>query len=196
MYRKRIFLAISFVMILFLLGCGELRYNQMSPEGKNYHPKRIGILPVNLGPFVEARGVIDQAMVTALTDKRWFARVVSLDTSVQQPAANPELRETVTAYLDKLGKLNYSDPELTRKIGELSQVDALLIVSLDFWNYMKDADTKIAKVGLGIRMADVETGKLVWEARHFKTERFLVMKPELADIAISLTKEMAGYMPR
>ena len=140
--------------------------------------------------------MIDQAVVTALTDKNGYTRVVSLDALTRQSGANQELQETVTVYLDKLDKLNFSDPELTRKIGELSQIDALLIVSLDFWNYMKDADTQIAKVGLGIKMANVETGKVVWEARHFKTERFLVIKPELSDIAISLTKEMAGYMPR
>ena len=125
-----------------------------------------------------------------------FSRVVSEKALIRQTGMSRELQEAIPAYLGKLDKLNNSVPELTRKIGELSQVDALLIVSLDFWNYTRDADTKIAKVGLGMRMANVETGALVWEARHFTAERFLVIKPELADIAISLTKEMAGYMPR
>lgn len=196
MYRKRFFLAISFVLVLFFLGCGGLRYNQMHSEGKDFHPKRIGILPVAVGSFAEAQGIIDQAVATALTEKKWFSRVVSEEALIRQAGTNPELQEAIAAYLDKLDKLNYSDPELTQKIGELSQVDALLIVSLDFWNYTRDADTKIAKVGLGMRMANVVTGTLIWEARHFTAERFIVIKPELADIAISLTKEMAGYMPR
>ena len=119
MYRKRYFLAISFVLILFFLGCGGLRYNQMHPEGKDFHPKRIGVLPVSVGSFTEAQGIIDQAIVTALTEKKWFSRVVSEEALIRQTGMSPELQEAITAYLGKLDKLNYSDPELTRKIGEL-----------------------------------------------------------------------------
>ncbi len=192
MYRKLGFL-LAIGMVLSLFGCGGLRYNMMLPEGKTFHPQRIIVLPVAIGPFAEAEGIIDQAIVTGLTQKKWYSRVVSEETAA---AASPKLRETVTAYLDKLEKLNYSDPVLSREIAVLSQVDALLIVSLDYWNYMQDADTKFGRVGLGMRMVNAETGSLAWEARHLKSVRYLVIKPDLSDIAISLTREMAGYMPR
>lgn len=191
-----VFLTMSFLLVLLVTGCSSLRYNMVAPEAKDFHPKRIGVFPVAVGSFAEARGVIDRAVVAALADKKWFSRVVSIDALMQQPGANTELQEVVAAYLDKQEKLNYSDPELSRRIGQLSQVDALLIVSLDYWNYLKDADTKIAKVGLGIRMTNAETGKLVWEARHIREDRFLVIKPELTDVAQNLVKEMAGFMPR
>ena len=193
MCRKLGFLLLAIGMVLSLFGCGGLRYNMMLPEGKTFHPQRIIVLPVAIGPFAEAKGIIDQAIVTGLTQKKWHSRVVSEETAA---AANPKLRETVTAYLDKLEKLNYSDPVLSREIAVSSQVDALLIVSLDYWNYMQDADTKFGRVGLGMRMVNAETGRLVWEARHLKSVRYLVIKPDLSDIAISLTREMAGYMPR
>ena len=196
MYRKMVFLTVSFFLALLFMGCGGLRHNVVFPEAKDFHPKLICVLPVAVGSYAEAQGVIDQAIVSALIDKGWFSRVVSGEALIRQSGANQELQEAVAAYLDKLEKLNYSDPELSRKIGKLSQVDALLIVSLDFWNYIKDVDTKIVKVGLGIRMTNTETGKLVWEARHFTAERYLVIKPDLPDVAKNLTKQMAGHMPR
>lgn len=196
MHRKLIFLTVSFLLALLVVGCGGLRYNMTAPEAKDFHPKSIGVFPVSLGCFAEAQGVIDQAIVSALKEKGWFSRVVSVDDLIKQPGAKPELQEVVTAYLDKLDKLNYSDPELSRRIAELSQVDALLIVSLDYWNYLKDVDYKIAKVGLGVQMANAINGKLVWEARHIQESKYLVIKPELSDVAKSLMKEMAGYMPR
>lgn len=196
MHRKMIFVTMSFLLALLVMGCGSLRYNMATPEAKDFHPKRVGVLPVAVGSFGEAQGLIDQTIVTALMEKGWFSRIVSVDALIRQPGANSELQDAVTAYLDKLDKLNYSDPELSRRIGELSQVDALLIVSLDYWNYLKDVDYKIAKVGLGVRMANVDTGKLVWEARHLQENKFLVIKPELSDVAKSLMKEMAGFMPR
>lgn len=196
MHRKMVILTMSFLLALLVMGCGSLRYNMVAPEAKDFHPKRIGVLPVAVGSFAEAQGVIDKAVVSALTDKGWFTRVVSEDVLIRQTGANPELGEAVVAYLDKLEKLNYSDLELSQKIAELSQVDALLIVSLDYWNYLKDVDYKIVKVGLGVRMANAKTGKLVWEARHLQEDKYLVIKPELSDVAKSLMKEMAGHMPR
>jgi hypothetical protein len=196
MHRKMIFVTMSFLLALLVMGCGSLRYNTVAPEAKDFHPKRIGVLPVNLGSFAEAQGIIDQAIVGALTEKGWFSRVVAENALIKHSGAKPELQDAITGYLDKLDKLNYSDPELSRKIAELSQVDALLIVSLDYWNYLKDVDYKIAKVGLGVRMVNAKTGKLVWEARHLQEDKYLVIKPELSDVAKSLMKEMAGFMPR
>jgi len=196
MYRRCVFLVLSFLLALSVTGCGGLRYNVVLPEARGFHPGRIVVLPVGVGSYAEAQGIIDQAVVDALIEKEWFSRVVSADTLMKQSGTNQELRDAVTAYLEKLEKLNYSDPELSRKIGGISQADALLIVSLDYWNYIKEGDTKVAKVGLGIRMADAATGKLVWEARHIRAEKYLVIRPGLPDVAKSLTKEMARYMPR
>ncbi len=196
MPKKMVFLTVSFLLILLVAGCSSLRYNLTAPEAKDFHPKRIGVLPVGVGSFAEAQGVIDRAIVSALVDKKWFSRVVSIDALIKQPGSHAELREVVTAYLNKQEKLSYSDPVLSRRIGQLSQTEALLIVSLDYWNYLKDADTKIAKVGLGIRMTNAETGQLVWEARHIREDRFLVIKPELTDVAQNLVKEMVRFMPR
>jgi len=196
MCRRMFFLAVSFLLVLFVMGCGGLRYNMVFPEAKDFHPKRICVLPVGVGSYAEAQGIIDQAIVDALLEKKSFSRVVSADALIKQAGSSQELKETIAAYLEKLEKLNYSDPELSRKIGEISQTDALLIVSLDYWNYIKEGDTKVAKVGLGIRMADAAAGKMVWEARHIREENYLVIKPGLPDVAKSLTKEMARYMPR
>jgi len=35
-------------MILF--GCGGIRYSQVAPNAKDFHPKKIGVLPVESEP--------------------------------------------------------------------------------------------------------------------------------------------------
>ena len=85
---------------------------------------------------------------------------------------------------------------LSKKIGEKSQVDAFFVISIDFWSYTKENDKKIGKVGLGIKMIEASTGKIMWKAGHHKTESYMLIKPDLANVAKDLIKTMVGEMPR
>jgi hypothetical protein len=185
------------VLALFLLSaCGGLRYSQVAPEAKNFHPKKVAILPADVGTYEEARGNVEQIFTGVLVDKKWFADVVDAATIGNQLQSNEEYKRTVLDYLVKLKTINASDSELSKKIGETSQVDAFFVINVDFWNYTKENDKKLGKVGLGIKMIEASTGKIMWKAGHHQAESYVLIKPDLANVAKDLIKTMVGEMPR
>lgn len=192
--KARIFFWMIF-LTLMLVGCGGLRYSQVAPEAKDFHPQKIGVLPVDVGSYEEARGVIDQIIAGSLVETQWFTDVVAADTINNRLQANEELRKTVFDYLAKLKTLNFSDLELSKKIGELSGVEAFLVVQVDYWNYSKENDNKVAKVGIGIKTVDAGTGKIIWRAGHHEAEEYVLFKPKLPDVAKNLVKKMIKEMP-
>ena len=195
MKKKAHILPFVVLLILTLLGCGGLRYSQVAPEAKDFHPKRVGVLPVDVVTYEEARGIIDQVIAGVLVETRWFTDVVTADTISNQLQSNEELRKVYLDYIAKLKTVNFSDPELTKKIGELSKIDALLIINVDYWNYTKENDDKVGKVGIGLKMVDASTGKILWTASHHKAENYMLIKPKLPDVARDLVKKMIEEMP-
>jgi len=191
---RHVILAIS--LILALAGCGGLRYSEVDPEAGNFHPERIGILPVDVGPYEEARGTVDQIIAVVLSEKKWFTDIVSGNDIQRQLQENEELRKVTADYTAKLKAVNFSDPDLSRRIGEISRVDAFLVVSLDYWNYTTENEDKVGKVGLKIKMINAATGKVLWTAGHSKAEKYWLLKPELPNVARALFKEMVADMPR
>jgi len=187
--------SVAVLLALMLFGCGGLRYSQVAPEAKDFHPKTIGVLPVDVGTYEEARGVIDQIAAGVLVDKRWFTDVVAADTISNQIKSNDELQKVVFDYLSKLKTVNFSDPELSRKIGELSKIEAFLVINVDYWNYTKENDKKVAKVGIGIKMIDAGTGNILWKAGHHEAEDYMLIRPKLPDVAKDLIKKMISEMP-
>jgi hypothetical protein len=193
---RRVFI-VSLVILLFvtLFGCGGLRYSQVAPEAKNFHPKAVGVLPVDVGTYEEARGVIDQVIAGVLVDTQWFTDVVAADTISNQLQSNEELRKVYLDYISKLKAVNFSDPEMSKKIGEISKVDAFLVINVDYWNYTKENEKKVAKVGIGIKMIDASSGKILWKAGHHEAEDYTLIKPKLPDVAKDLVKKMIKEMP-
>jgi hypothetical protein len=185
------------VLVLFLLSaCGGLRYSQVAPEAKDFHPKKVAILPADVGMYEEARGNVEQIFAGVLVDKKWFMDVVDATTIGNQLQSNEEYRRAALDYLVKLKTINASDRGLSKKIGEISQVDAFFVINVDFWNYTKENDKKLGKVGLGIKMIEASTGKIMWKAGHHEAESYMLIKPDLANIAKDLIKTMVGEMPR
>jgi hypothetical protein len=180
---------------LLILGCGGLRYSQLAPEAKDFRPKIVGVLPADVGTYEEARGVIDDIIAGELVRRKWFQDVVAADTISRQLQANEDLRKAVMEYLAKLKTVNFSDPELSKKIGELSQVEAFLVVNVDYWQYTMEDREKIAKVGMGFKMIDASTGIVMWKASHHETETYKWIKPELSKVAKKLAGVMINEMP-
>ena len=193
---RRVFI-VSLVILLFvtLLGCGGLRYSQVAPEAKNFHPKSVGVFPVDVGTYEEARGVIDQVIAGVLVDTQWFTDVVAADIISNQLQSNEELRKVYLDYISKLKAVNFSDPEMSKKIGEISKVDAFLVINVDYWNYTKENEKKVTKVGIGIKMIDASSGKILWKAGHHEAEDYMLIKPKLPDVAKDLVKKMIKEMP-
>jgi hypothetical protein len=183
------------LFLLAITGCGGLRYSQVAPEAKDYRPKRVGVLPADVGTYEEARGVLDGIIAGDLVKRKWFEDVVAADTISRQFTVSDELRKVVVDYLAKLRTVNFSDPEMSQKIGELVQVDAFLVVNLDYWQYTVEHGDRLAKVGMGLKLIDAGTGIVMWKASHHETEKYRWVKPELAKVAKKLSAMMIDEMP-
>ena len=183
------------LLLLAVMGCGGLRYSQVAPEAKDFRPKNVGVLPADVGTYEEARGVLDDIVAGELVKRKWFENVAAGHTISRQYTVNDELRRVVMDYLAKLKAVNFSDPEMSRKIGELVQVDAFLIVNLDYWQYTTEDGDKVAKVGMGLKFIDAASGVIMWKASHHETEKYRWVKPELAKVAKKLTAVMIDEMP-
>lgn len=195
MTRKTFHLIIMMLLLLALGGCGGIRYSHVAPEATDFHPKKIGVLPADVGTYEEARGIVDQIIANALIDTRWFTDVVGAAEMNSRIKSSAEHQKVFADYISKLGAVNFSDPDLSRKIGEMTKVDAFLLVNVDYWNYTKEKDDKIAKVDMGIKMIDAASGKIIWNAWHQEVDDYVLMKPALPDVAKSLVKKMIKEMP-
>ena len=195
MIRKFLTRFILAIAVLSAIGCGGLRFSQLDPAAKDYHPKRIAVFPADVGTYEEARNHIEQIVPGVLMDKKWFSDITDTASLNRQIQANEALRKATTDYLSKLQTLNYSDPALSKKIGELTKTDAFLLVAVDYWNYTVEKDKKLAKVSVGLKLIDAETGKMMWKAGHHVADSYMLIKPDLSDVARSVVKEMVSEMP-
>jgi hypothetical protein len=193
--RKTFLLPVTMLLLFALAGCGGIRYSEIAPEAKNFHPKRIGVFPVDVGTYAEARGVIDQIIAGVLIDTKWFTDVVTADAISRQMQSSEELRKTFLNYMAKLNAVSYSDPDFSRKLGEMLKIDAFLLANVDYWNYTIEKDDKVAKIVIGVKMIDAASGKIMWTAGHHELEAYILMKPALPDVARSLVKRLIKEMP-
>jgi len=197
MVRKLLVGCALMVFTLTLTACGGLRYSQVFPEAKDFHPHKIAIFPVEIvGSNEEARGSVEQIVAGVLAEKKWFSDIVDAESLNRQLSANEELRKAMIDYLSKLRTVNFSDPELSKVIGKLTNVDAFLLVSVDTWNYTVEKGDKVAKVSLGMKLYEASTGKIMWKSGHQIADSYMLIKPGLPKVAREVVSEMVGYMPR
>ena len=183
------------VMFLGISGCGGLRYSRVSPEAKNFHPRRIAVLPADVRAFPEAKGSIDRLFSETLDERKWFAAVLGGEEIGRRLEADETLRQVVAEYQAKLDRVSFSDPALSRRIGELTGAEALVLVRVDYWNYTTENDKKVGKVSLTLTMIEAGTGNIIWTAGHQRASDYLIMKPDLHDVAKGLIREMIDHMP-
>lgn len=184
------------LLIMSLAACGSLRFAQVMPEAKDFHPQSIAVFPVAIvGSNEEAKSSLGPIVTEVLADKKWFTNVVNTEKINRQPLANEELGAAITDFTSKLQTVNFSDPELSKKIGELAKVDAFLLVSVDIWNYTVEKEDNIAVVSLGMKLYEAATGKLMWKAGHQVAEDYILLKPALPNVARNVVKEMVREMP-
>ena len=199
--RKKLFVKCIFmIFVLTMISCSGLRFSQLAPEAKDFHPQKVAVFPVEMLNYEEAkgsRGVVEQIVAGSLVEKKWFANIMDTESLNRQLLANEELNKAMTEYLSKLRTVNFSDPDLSKKIGELAKVDAFLLVSVDGWDYTVQKDEKVAKVGMTMKLYEASTGKLMWKAGYDKTEsyKFEFLKPDLPKVASDVIREMIVFMP-
>lgn len=197
MIKKRVLNYILVVFIFTIVACSGLNFSQLAPEAIDYHPQRVALFPIEVWNHkeIDSRAMVEQIVTGSLVAKRLFTDVTDVEILQRQLLANDEFRKTKDEYFSKLRLLGFSDPELSRKIGDFIQVDAFLLLFVDEWKYYEKDDKKKAQVGLSMEMYDVATGKLMWKAHHSITNDYMLIKPELPDVARAVVNKMAVYMP-
>lgn len=197
--KKKLFVkCILMIFVLTTIACSGLRFSQLAPEAQDFHPQNVAVFPVEMLNYEEAkgsRGVVEQIVAGLLVEKKWFANVMDTESLNGEILANEELNEVMTEYISKLKTVNFSDPNLSKKIGELAKVDAFLLVSVDEWDYTVEKDEKVAKVGMTMKLYEASTGKLMWKAGHDITQNYKFFKPDLFKVARDVTREMIVFMP-
>lgn len=184
------------LLLLSISGCGGgLRYSQVAPEAKDFHPRRVVVLPADTTAFPEAKDTIDRLFTEVLSERKWFTAVVGGEEIGRRLKTDAELRQVTEDYLAKREKVSFSDPVLSGRIGVLTDTEAILLVRVDYWNYTTENDNKVGKVNLNITMIEAGTGKTLWTAIHQRSSDYMVIKPALSDVARALIREMIGYMP-
>lgn len=190
---KRILLL---AVVAAVMGCGGIRYSQVSPEAGDFHPRRIAVLPADGTAFPEAKADIDRLFGEVLSERKWFDGVIGGDAVSRRMASDEGFRQAVTEYLAKLANVNFSDPALSARVGELTGAEGFLLVRIDYWNHTTENDKKVGKVSLTVRLVEAKTGKILWTAFHHRISDYLIIKPDLPDVARDLIREMVGHMPR
>ncbi len=183
------------ITLLMLSSCGGLRYSQTAPEAKNFHPQSVAIFPADVGAYEEARGNVEQIFSGVLNEKKWFKDVVEAQTILGQIQANEDYRKSMLDYLSRLKQFNISDPELSKKLGGQSKVDSFIVIIVDNWNYARENDEKLGKVGLGLKLIETSTGRIMWKAGHNEAESYWMFRPDLNDMGKDLIKKMIDEMP-
>ncbi|MDD5170380.1 MAG: hypothetical protein PHN75_16310 [Syntrophales bacterium] len=191
--------SIAVFIVIGIVACSgvKLRHIEANPDARNFHPKSIAVLPVDAGTYAEAKGIADAVILEALADTKWYGNIVAGDKMQKLLLSDAEFQKAVLDYTMKLKTLGFSDPELSKKIGDTAKVDALLIANVEYWFYTKEDDNNIAKVGMGITMIDANTGKQIWTAAHHIDEiyRFSFSKPTLSEAAKKLAGLIVNAMP-
>lgn len=186
-------LRIVWFLFLVLTGCTVLNYSQsFIPD---YKAKTIAVFPVETGVHTGSAAVMDKLVADVLVDKGWFSKVLTAGDLKTCVEAKPETKQIFTDYNTKLKMVNFSDRELSSKIGTACGVDAFVLTTVEQWSYVTEGEDKIAKVGLSFRVIDAATGKDVWKAAHTESETYMLLKPELSSVARSLARKMLSQMP-
>lgn len=196
--RKKLFvICILTIFILATIACSGLRFSDLAPEAKDFHPQKIAVFPVemlNSEGTKGAREIVENIIAGSLAEKKWFANIMDAKSLNKQIRDNQELSKAMTEYLSKL-RIPFSDPDLSKKIGELTKVDAFLMVNVDEWDYTVEKDEKVAKVGMTMQLYEASTGKLMWKAGYDIKESYILIKPALPKVARDVVRKMISSMP-
>jgi hypothetical protein len=150
MARKLFVKCLLVILILATVACGGLRFSQSDPETKNFHPRRIAVFSMEVWNHkeIDSRSVVEQIVAGTLVEKKLFDNVMDVESLQKQVLVSEELRTAKDEYLSKLRMLTFSDPDLSKKIGELAKIDAFLLIYVDEWKYTVNGDDKKAQINV------------------------------------------------
>jgi len=189
---KRLFFVI---VALSFAGCSSIKFSQISPEAKDFHPKTIAVLPATVGQYEAARDVVDTIVSQSLVKTGWYDNIADAATIKTQLTNSPELANNIGNYIQQLNTLGISDPALAAKLRESLHTDALFLAYVTSWGYGRMEGNKVARVGLGVKLVDASKGTVMWKASHEFIEEYWVIKPTLDKMAEKLMIFLLKKMP-
>ncbi|MGQ0810718.1 MAG: hypothetical protein ACT4OO_05775 [Nitrospiraceae bacterium] len=181
---------------LLLSGCGGIQETWEGPAAKSFHPRAIAILPPMASQYDGAREDVQDVLAASLAKIGKFERVVSPDQATEVFQGSKEAFDALVFYFSRLETTGHSDKDLATKLGKAMNADALLVVRINAWEYVRKEGDNLGRVGLGLRLVDASNGAVVWKARHEKARSYIFFRPNLKEIAVELSDEMIKYMPR
>jgi hypothetical protein len=126
-------------------------------------------------------------------DKKWFADVVGGDAFKNMLGTNDDA-ETGPDYMVKLKTVNFSDPDMSRRIGEFARWTpcslSASIIGLPWW----EGGKKIGRVGFALKMVMPSSAPRL-KAGHHITKDYVLLKPGLDGMAKDVINEMIGHIP-
>ncbi len=183
------------LLIFGVSGCASLNFSQTSPEAKDFHPRKLAVLPATVGAYEAGRDAVDMVASSRLAKTGWLAQVTDALTVKGRMISEPELSNDVTEYIQKMNTAGVSDAALAGKLKTGLDADALFLTYVTAWEYGRMEGSKVAKVGIGVRLVDANTGAIVWKANHERVEKYWVSKPALDKILERLMDELLKEMP-
>lgn len=198
MAHRRVIELLIMGCLLTIVSCGGLRFSQVDPDAKQFHPKRIAVLPIEIWNHknaIDSRKEIEQIVAASLVEKKWFTYVMDAETFRRKIDENETLVKAVNDYRSKLRELTFSDPDLSASIGKTLNVDAFLVLTVDEWRYWEENNNKMAKVGLYMELYEAAGGKMMWKAGHALQKDNILLKPQLTDMVRELSQKMIAYLP-
>jgi len=192
---KKVRLFFLVMAIAVLSACGGIHYTWENPDVGEFHPDTIIILPLDMGPNTEATAPAEDIITETLEDTGRFSAVRSADEMRARFAGDRDTERIVTTYIEKFKTLSYSDPALSARIGSVYESEALFFVTVDFWEYTVQDDEKVGKVGFSVSLVDAATGIITWRASHTEVDDYLIIKPDLDDLAEDVAETIMDEMP-
>jgi len=192
---KKVSFLLLVMVVAVISACGGIHYTWENPDVGEFHPDSIVLLPLDVGPYMGAASPAEAIIAEALKDTGRFSAVRSADEVRARFAGDRNTERVVTAYLEKFKTLSYSDPELSARIGSIYESDALCVVTVDFWEYTVQGDEKVGKVGFSVSLVDAVTGIITWRASHTEVDDYLIIKPDLDDLAEDVAETIMDEIP-
>lgn len=186
------------MFFLGMSGCASLNYNEIAPNAKTFKPKIAVVLPtikMPEGADQEGDKVIKAIYDAAVATKR-FERVIDPMTAKFQMVENGQLQDVLMIYTTKLRTMGISDPESSKRIGEILQVDTIIVGDVGKWGYASYRGDKTGEVAIAVKMVDAASGAAYWKASHAAQKTYSLFKPNLEDMAADLAKKIFDFMPK
>ncbi|MBW7957915.1 MAG: hypothetical protein H3C68_08500 [Deltaproteobacteria bacterium] len=187
---------LAFFTFLFLAGCAGINFSQLSPDAKDFHPKTIAVMPATVGEHESSRDIIDGVVSASLLKSKRYDNIVDSTTIKTQISNSTELANELAFYIQKINTLGVSDPQSVAKLRESIEAEAILLTYVSSWGYGRADGNKVARVGLGLKLVDSSTGRIVWKASHELIEEYTIIRPDQAKMADKLMRMLIKEMPR